>query len=723
MKTRTVSDTCSLIAALLLLAVPTADGQTPVQSPGRRGAESVAVDHTITASAGANGNISPNGAVLVADGADQGFTITPATGYYIADVHVDTVSVGAMTSYTFYNVTADHSIEAFFEIQSFTISASAGSNGAISPPGASPVEYGDSLAFTFTPDPGYYVSDVHVDSISIGSPASYTFVNVTADHTIGVFFAQSHYTLNVSTSGQGSVVTYPVQATYLYGDVVSLTATPDDTTWLFSHWSGDAGGSSNPLVFPMDGDKNITGVFVRIPVLAAMYRSFIPESVATETDERGRLGRIVKRKPTGVDFQVYITNPYAYVDQLLVYLRSPIDITKPFGTIPPSTAVPLNSRSTRWAFIFSPHLSFVDTIRLYGFGSKGRYQAISWHRFLLTDIHGSPIGAPGSISERNILTMPMPNRLNILSEVFAQGGFISDRGLLIGRDRSDSSRAYGWLLSTSYRYVFKTLNDRNIQHTGAPRGIDYYGNGRPIKRRQRKIPPTKQNNRLLANLVTLKMGIVASAMGKTPVGFGELIYDDGTGNPLNGMMIRDISSLGDSLMMGYYEYGAHKFAPGAVFENLDSTVRKINEAFEGPMDTVSFAQELVVEGTRQLGEIAYLKPNPTVTPYAITPVGSPFEEVPEDFVLYQNYPNPFNPVTTIAFDLPEESRVTLSVFNMLGQRVAVLAENEEFDIGENDLEFDAAGLASGVYIYRIDARSTEGSGRTFISTGKMVLIK
>jgi len=608
-------------------------------------------------------------------------------------------------------------------VQMFTITSVAGPNGTISPSGVSPVDYGDSLAFTITPDPGYFVSDVTVDSVSVGSTASYTFLNVTGNHTIEAYFEQSEYTLTVSTSGQGSVLTVPVQATYLYGVGVTLTATPADSTWLFSHWSGDAGGSSNPLVFPMTANTSITAVFVRIPVLAAMYRSFMPESVAVETGERGRLGRIVKRKPTGVDFQVYILNPYAYVDRLIVYLRSPIDVTRPFGTIPPSTPVPLNTRSNRWAFIFSPPLSFTDTIRVYGFGTKGRYQAISWHRFLLSDIPGSPIGAPGSIAERNALLLPMPNRLNILSEVFAQGGFEADRGLLIGKDRSDSSRSYGWLLAPTYKYVFKTLNYRNIQHTGTPRGLDYYVNGRAITRRQKKILPTKQNNRLLANLVTLKMGIVASAMGKTPVGFGELIYDDESANPLNGMMIRDISARGDSLMMGSYEPGYHNFAPPAVFLNLDSTVRKINEAFEGPMDTISFASELVAEGTRELGEVAYLKPNPTVVPFLITPVGSPFEEVPEEYVLYQNYPNPFNPATTISFEIPEESQVTLSVFNMLGQRVAVLADNEELDVGEYDFEFDAAHLASGVYLYRIDARSIEGSGKTFIRTGKMVLLK
>ncbi|TSC94029.1 MAG: outer membrane adhesin-like protein [Parcubacteria group bacterium Licking1014_1] len=79
-----------------------------------------AVSHTITASAGAHGSISPSGAVSVNDGASQSFTITADANYYIADVLVDSVSAGAITSYDFTNVTADHTIAASFAINTCT---------------------------------------------------------------------------------------------------------------------------------------------------------------------------------------------------------------------------------------------------------------------------------------------------------------------------------------------------------------------------------------------------------------------------------------------------------------------------------------------------------------------------------------------------------------------------------------------------------------------------
>ena len=79
-----------------------------------------AAQHTITATAGEGGSISPSGAVIVTDGADQVFTITANEGYVISDVKVDGVSVGAVDSYAFGNVTGDHTIEATFAAETVT---------------------------------------------------------------------------------------------------------------------------------------------------------------------------------------------------------------------------------------------------------------------------------------------------------------------------------------------------------------------------------------------------------------------------------------------------------------------------------------------------------------------------------------------------------------------------------------------------------------------------
>src|SRR5205085_4925854 len=97
---------------------------------------------------GAGGSISPNGAVSVNCGASQSFTISADPCYSIADVLVDGVSQGAIASYTFNNVTANHTIAASFTLNTYTITASAGAGGSISPSGAVSVNCGASQSFS-----------------------------------------------------------------------------------------------------------------------------------------------------------------------------------------------------------------------------------------------------------------------------------------------------------------------------------------------------------------------------------------------------------------------------------------------------------------------------------------------------------------------------------------------------------------------------------------------
>ena len=78
--------------------------------------------------------------------------------------------------------------------------------------------------------------------------------------TVNATFTQIEYTLTITPVGSGSVAKNPDQATYHYGDVVTLTATPV-TGWVFSAWSGDLTGSANPTNITMDGNKTVTATF------------------------------------------------------------------------------------------------------------------------------------------------------------------------------------------------------------------------------------------------------------------------------------------------------------------------------------------------------------------------------------------------------------------------------------------------------------------------------
>ncbi|MHC1738181.1 MAG: M14 family zinc carboxypeptidase [Ignavibacteriaceae bacterium] len=94
---------------------------------------------------------------------------------------------------------------------------------------------------------------------------------------------------------------------------------------------------------------------------------------------------------------------------------------------------------------------------------------------------------------------------------------------------------------------------------------------------------------------------------------------------------------------------------------------------------------------------------------------------PVSFTLMQNYPNPFNPSTVIAYRLPEESRVILRVYDLLGREVSTLVNKEE-EAGEYSVEFDGRGLSSGIYFYRIETFGA-GGNLTYGNFAKMVLNK
>jgi hypothetical protein len=158
----------------------------------------------------------------------------------------------------------------------------------------------------------------------------------------------------------------------------------------------------------------------------------------------------------------------------------------------------------------------------------------------------------------------------------------------------------------------------------------------------------------------------------------------------------------DTVNAGFYEYKYAAMYPGADTINGGSSPLDHEGGFgENHNFTLLSGPAIVL--------------NNIFGDFTITGVERVDDLVPAAYQLEQNYPNPFNPATKIRYNIPEAGLVTLKVYNLLGQEVATLVNNEQVG-GVYEVNFDAAALSSGIYFYTLDAKN-------FTSTKKMILLK
>jgi hypothetical protein len=241
---------------------------------------------TITASAGANGSITPSGTVSVASGGSQTFAITPATGYHVTNVLVDSVSAGAVTSYSFTNVAANHTISVTFAANTFTVTPSAGANGSISPATPQTVNQNNTTSFALTPNSGYAIASVTGCGGTLNGN-TYTTGPITANCSVSASFAAiTPNTLTVAKTGGGTVASAPAgidcgqtcSSSFAPGASVTLTATPA-SGWSFTGWSGACTGTGTCSIV-MNSTAAVTASFkdVQKPVLTV---SALPDGSVT----------------------------------------------------------------------------------------------------------------------------------------------------------------------------------------------------------------------------------------------------------------------------------------------------------------------------------------------------------------------------------------------------------------------------------------------------------
>jgi hypothetical protein len=376
----------------------------------------------------------------------------------------------------------------------------------------------------------------------------------------------------------------------------------------------------------------------------------------------------------------------------------------------------------------SPNDQYIPQI--VGDGLEGAIMA--WADFRLgngaTDIFANRIGSNGllaggcfrtfsqdSLAKKGVRIRKtqslMPNEGNVRDTIFIRGIF--SQGMNIGIERYDSTSRYGWVWYRKSYYVRRTL-----PQIGEARGFDKQFD-KPFHGVLKNPSLYRYNNSVVGELIALKLNVAASDVGITPPWLGDVRYlDEATpDDPFNGRSLRDVARLTDSMLTYWKAY------PNLDYNHIYSSLRRINHAFDGKMDTVSL-RPLKVTPTNTLFSLNFLVPN--IDPPVDLPQYVPQEVLPDEdqgFRLAQNYPNPFNPVTTIEFNLAAPSVVSLKVYDLTGREVASFYDNEPLEDGFYAVDFDANRFSSGVYFYRIMATPANGAGKSLTLVRKMVLLK
>ncbi|MCX8481336.1 MAG: fibronectin type III domain-containing protein, partial [Sediminibacterium sp.] len=146
--------------------------------------------YTIIASAGTGGTISPVDTLLVNYGAQPTYTITPNEGYVIDSIIVNGIKINNVYIYTFDSVKLNQTILVSFKLQTYTIIASAGTGGTITPKDTSVVNYGSKPTYTFIANSGFVIDSIIVNGIKINNLNSYTFYGIKSNQTIFVKFKE-----------------------------------------------------------------------------------------------------------------------------------------------------------------------------------------------------------------------------------------------------------------------------------------------------------------------------------------------------------------------------------------------------------------------------------------------------------------------------------------------------------------------------------------------------
>ncbi len=241
--------------------------------------------YKISASCGQHGSISPSGDTSVDHGTDKTFTMTPGKGYHVADVLVDSTSVGAVSEYTFKNVTGEHTISATFAINVYTVNFSAGAGGKINGASTQTVNHGSNCsAVTAAPDANFHF--LNWTGGHDGTENPLTVTNVTYNMTITANFEHDTAKLIIQSDPIVGGSTTPIAGEYVYNtiDPIPVSAVAN-TGYAFAKWGTKDGAVIADIYAPettvsLSGDATIVAFFAES---CSLTMSISPEEGGSTT--------------------------------------------------------------------------------------------------------------------------------------------------------------------------------------------------------------------------------------------------------------------------------------------------------------------------------------------------------------------------------------------------------------------------------------------------------
>ncbi len=659
-------------------------------------------------SAAVNGSISPAGSNIANYGDTVSYSFSPNIGYHFDSLLVDGIAMNDSSSqYTFLNITATHTIDAYFSVNKYPIVSTATGNGSINPAGTSLVNHGDSIVYTIQAVIGHHIDSVLIDTPvlliaresdaieishkkNIGGVSTskskgisnvmmdssiivhgsgnddtlrtYSFTNVNTDHLIDAFFSINKYTISANIVGNG-VITPPGNSTVNYGDSIIYSINPN----LHNHIDSVIVDGINIGVQTSFAFNNIIlnhsiSAYVSVNLnIAPLFTSVLADTAIARFDT--------------LKFQYQATDPDSGT---IVYTL----VNPPTGASIDSTGL----------------LTFIPAVNANGINSF-IVQAVDDSAAAATDsvtirvnIYGDVSGNGGITAYDAALVLQNSVLLIPFTPLQVRIGDVSGNGNISSLDASYLLQYSVGLISTFPGGLGKQQQSEAILSSFAF-----------------KVEKSKEAD---------EYDLIISVTKPSHV-YGidlELGFDSALVIP----KVFSKTSLTDSMTIASNLFAEKvKLAMAGIYPLNDvGDVIKFTFKLKDqnyPKNALLFTmKKFVLNETDHTSEIG-----------GITLNVRDLAQLPTVYKLEQNFPNPFNPSTTINYQLPYESSVKIVIYNLLGQEVKTLiAETQSagyYSQVWNGNDNTSRKISSGVYIYRIEAVGPQN--KRFIEVKKMVLIK